>query len=326
MSLYSSRALSADTGQVLRPCTFPSTIHDDCARRPTPMDPSTSTSVTQQPRTRPSAPLSTLSPCPECSPARHAPAGHTYTHAHAHLVCQCHDSPPATSSAAMLATTHSSPRSAPTSLPSPPDSPPLDPYSDADLDSLSSFPSVSSSIFFSSGAGSSPHTHAQYQYQYADPHSGHLYVRRDQELDISPADGFIIPSLALPAALPHPTAYGQALGDASFLILGPAGANTGILAEYLADADDIVDVAAWETVEPEGSGGSRARVLRASTDWIEECDAHGLERFEGTANVALVELDSFDAAEKVCISSDPTWACLSPGFAYRIVPFPRLFA
>ena len=50
-------------------------------------------------------------------------------------------------------------------------------------------------------------------------------------------------------------------------------------------------------------------MLRASTDWFEERDAHGLERFEGSANVTFIELDSFDAAEKV-----------------RVVPIHRLVA
>lgn len=215
-------------------------------------------------------------------------------------------------------TAQSSPRSAPTSLPSPPDSPTLDPYSDADLDSLSSFPSLSSSAFFSSGIGSSPHLHAQYQFQYTHPQSGYVYhdahIQHDHgngHDDVGAAtSGFIIPSLSLPAALPQPTPYGQALGDVTFLLLGPAGAGTSSLAEFLADVDDIVDVAAWETIpapkQPNASqnangatSGRGTRVLRASTDWLEERDAHGLERFEGSANVTFIELDSFDAAEKV---------------------------
>ncbi|PAV18180.1 hypothetical protein PNOK_0666600 [Pyrrhoderma noxium] len=169
----------------------------------------------------------------------------------------------------------SSPRSA--ALPSPPDSPLLDPYNDADLDSLSSFPSVSSSVFFSSGMAS--------PIPYSHPHSGHL---RHYERDVDA--GLIIPSLTLPAALPQPTPYGQTLGELSLMLVGPAGAGKTMLAEFLADSDDIVDVLEWEDVE----GG---RILHASTDWVEEHDPHGLERFEGSSNLSFFELDGFSSSE-----------------------------
>ena len=183
------------------------------------------------------------------------------THTCQHCECRDHSSP------------HSSPYSA--SLPSPPDSPPLDPYTDADLDSISSFPSSSSSVFFSSSAGSprsQPHNH-------------------DHEAAHDDA-GLIIPSLTLPSALRQPTAYGQTLGDLSILLVGPSGAGKTALAEFLADADDVVDSVDWEDID----GG---RVLRVSTDWIEEHDPHGLERFEGSCNVSFTELDGFSSTDSV---------------------------
>ncbi|KAH8997921.1 hypothetical protein EDB92DRAFT_1307296 [Lactarius akahatsu] len=84
----------------------------------------------------------------------------------------------------------SSPRSS--ALPSPPGSP----------DSISSFPSLSSSFFFSSAAASPPYAHA--------------HIEQDREL----TQGLIIPSLALPAALRQPTPYGKTLGDIRLLALG----------------------------------------------------------------------------------------------------------
>ncbi|KAL5492874.1 hypothetical protein ACEPAI_4322 [Sanghuangporus weigelae] len=161
---------------------------------------------------------------------------------------------------------YSSPHSA--SLPSPPESPSLDPYADIDLDSISSFPSVSSSVFFSSSAGS--------------PHSQPRNLEQEH-------DGLIIPSLTLPSKLQQPTPYGQTLGDLSLLLVGPSGGGKTALAEFLADGDEILDVSEWEDID----GG---RVLRASTDWIEEYDPHGLERFEGAENVSFTELDGFDYA------------------------------
>lgn len=67
------------------------------------------------------------------------------------------------------------------------------------------------------------------------------------------------------------------------------------MAEFLTDADDIVDVGMWEDM-PSPLNSS---FLRASTDWIEEHDQHGLERFEGSSNVCLVELDGFSPSDNV---------------------------
>lgn len=68
-----------------------------------------------------------------------------------------------------------------------------------------------------------------------------------------------------------------------------------MLAEFLADSDDIVDVLEWEDVE----GG---RILHASTDWVEEHDPHGLERFEGSSNLSFFELDGFSSSENVRVN------------------------
>jgi len=59
---------------------------------------------------------------------------------------------------------------------------------------------------------------------------------------------------------------------------------TGLLLE---DNEDVVDVGQWEDAE-------YGRVLRASTDWVEHRDAHGLEQFEPTRNVEIVELPGYD--------------------------------
>lgn len=162
-----------------------------------------------------------------------------------------------------FASQQSSPRS--TALPSPPDSP----------DSLSSVPSVTSSFFFSSSAAS-PHTHS--------------HAHSDQ-LSASNA-GLIIPSLTLPAALQRPSSYGQTLGEVNLLFLGPEGSGKTALADFITECDDVVDVSEWEDFED-------GRVLHASSDWIEEHDMHGLERFEGTKNIRIVELKGFNVSDDV---------------------------
>jgi len=151
----------------------------------------------------------------------------------------------------------SSPRSS--ALPSPPDSP---------SDSVSSFPSVSSSFFFSSAAASPPH--------------GHGHPDRDS------TQGLIIPSLTLPAALRRPTVFGQTIGDIKLLVLGSKAAGRSYLSGLLIeDNEDVVEAGIWEQAEYGSS-------LRASTDWIEHRDAHGLEKFEPSRNVELIELPEYD--------------------------------
>jgi hypothetical protein len=167
----------------------------------------------------------------------------------------------------------SSPRSS--ALPSPPDSP----------DSVSSFPSVSSSFFFSSAAASPPHPHA------------HLDHIRD------PTQGLIIPSLTLPAALRRPTLFGQTVGDIKLLVLASKAAGKGFLSGLLVeDNEDVVEVGIWEEAE-------YGSVLRASTDWIEHRDAHGLENFEPSRNLEIIELPGYDTGDDVC-------PCFSLDFQY----------
>ena len=64
------------------------------------------------------------------------------------------------------------------------------------------------------------------------------------------------------------------------------------------DAEDVVDVSEWDQLSGEGESG---KVLRASTDWLEERDAHGLERFDGTKNVVVVELNGFERSDSVSV-------------------------
>lgn len=145
------------------------------------------------------------------------------------------------------------------------------------LDSLSesSLPSVSSSFFFSES-----------------PRSGNHSLH-----------DLIIPSLSLPPPLNQPTPFGQTLGLLRLLILGPQGAKksflTGLLLE---DNEDVVQVGAWEDWED-------AKVLKASTDWLELNDA---ERYEPTRNVHIVELPGYSddadvsrAHPFIIIISDP---------------------
>lgn len=160
---------------------------------------------------------------------------------------------------ASVSAANSSPSSA---LPSPPDSP--------SSDSVSSFPSVSSSFFFSSQAASPPHS---------QPHSGHL-----REL----TEGLIIPALTLPSALRRPTPYGQTIGDLRILVLGNQGAGKTFLTTLLLeDNRAVVEVGNWEDAE-------YGKVLYASTDWIEHKDAHGLEKYEPTRNIEIIELPGYN--------------------------------
>lgn len=150
----------------------------------------------------------------------------------------------------------SSPRSS--TLPSPPDSP--------STDSVSSFPSVSSSFFFSSVGASPPH----------------ILDARDS------TQGLIIPSLTLPSAIRRPTPFGQTLGDLRLIVLGSKGAaKTFVTGVLLEDNEDVVDFGTWEETE-------HGNILHASTDWIEHRDAHGLEKYESSRNVEIIELLGYD--------------------------------
>ena len=146
-------------------------------------------------------------------------------------------------------------------LPSPPDSP---------SGSISSLPSVGSSFFYSSAAASPPYIHAADE---PEDHSLRL----------------VIPSLTLPAALPHPSPYGQSLGDVRLLILGRKGIGKTTLANLLLELnDDIVHVSGWE-----------GNVLSASTDWLDLGDVGGLEKFEPALNVQITELPGYDPQRDV---------------------------
>ncbi|KAK7034539.1 hypothetical protein VNI00_012386 [Paramarasmius palmivorus] len=180
----------------------------------------------------------------------------------------------------------SSPRSS-HGLPSPPDSP----YSD----SVSSFPSVSSSFFFSSAAVSPPH-HSNDEGDHSSSVSGPV------------GPGLIIPSLTLPDAVKRPTAYGKTIGELKMIVVdgGGGGRNGGrsggsgreraaassLKTERLArmlleDNEDVVETAEqWEDIED-----TALRVLRASTDWVEHRDAHGLDKFEPARNIQIYEVD-----------------------------------
>ena len=97
----------------------------------------------------------------------------------------------------------------------------------------------------------------------------------------------------LPAPLRRPTPYGQTLGELRLLVLGSEGAGKGFLTGLLLDDnEDVVDVGRWEDAE-------YGRVLRASTDWVEHRDAHGLEKFEPTHNVEILELPGYDSTTDV---------------------------
>jgi hypothetical protein len=161
----------------------------------------------------------------------------------------------------------SSPRSS--ALPSPPDSP----------DSISSSPSFSSSFFFSSAAASPPHTHA--------------HTEHDREL----TQGLIIPSLTLPAALRQPTPYGKIVGDIRILAFGSADLGASSIAGLLLEGnEDVVDVGPSEATH-------HGLVMRASTDWVEHRDAHGLEKFEPTHNVEIVDVSRHASGGDVRLTS-----------------------
>ncbi|TFY52723.1 hypothetical protein EVJ58_g9853, partial [Rhodofomes roseus] len=161
-------------------------------------------------------------------------------------------------------------------------------------DSVSSFPSeISSSFLFSSGPGSPPHSGLT-------RHSSLPGESDDGDLHDS-TQGLIIPSLTLPAPAKRPTPYGQTLGDLRLLILAPrrAAASTALLtAHLLEDNDDIVELGVWEE-EAHGADAAapKVSVLRASTDWVEHRDAHGLEHTEAAHNVEIVELPGYDPSD-----------------------------
>ena len=185
------------------------------------------------------------------------------------------DDPSTSSSFVTLRMIHSPPHirsaslpSSPVSaLPSPPDSP--------SGGSVSSLPSIGSSFFNSSAAASPPHINAPN----GPPED---YAMR-----------LVIPSLSLPAALPHPSPYGQTLGDLRLLILGSKGIGKTTLVNLLLESnDDIVHVSGWE-----------GNVLTASTDWLDHEDNVGSEKYEPAQNVQITELPGYDPQGDVSVTT-----------------------
>lgn len=226
----------------------------------------------------------------------------------------------------VMVSTPSSPRMHALVLPSPPDSPGGSPSPSIDSASESSLPSVSSSFFFSSSAAGSPGRSHPSSYPSSHPHSDHEHEHdRDHDHDHQSRhhrgvheQGLIIPSLSLPDALRRPTPFGQTLGDIRILVLGAQGAGksflTGLLLE---DNEDVVDVGTWEDWNGAEAGiDVYGKVLRASTDWLEQHNVFGLERFEPTKNVEIIELPGYshDIDVSQLLSGEPhglIWFCIS---------------
>ncbi|KAH9931552.1 uncharacterized protein B0H18DRAFT_989936 [Fomitopsis serialis] len=61
--------------------------------------------------------------------------------------------------------------------------------------------------------------------------------------------------------------------------------------------DDIVELGAWEETHGADDAAPTVSVLRASTDWVEHRDAHGLEHTESARNVEIVELPGYDPSD-----------------------------
>ncbi|KJA26939.1 hypothetical protein HYPSUDRAFT_100267, partial [Hypholoma sublateritium FD-334 SS-4] len=62
----------------------------------------------------------------------------------------------------------------------------------------------------------------------------------------------------------------------------------------LEDNEDVVDVGTWEDWNGAEAGiDVYGKVLRASTDWLEQHNVFGLERFEPTKNVEIIELPGY---------------------------------
>ncbi|KAH8102072.1 hypothetical protein BXZ70DRAFT_51209 [Cristinia sonorae] len=156
-------------------------------------------------------------------------------------------------------------------------------------DSVSSFPSVSSSFLFSSTANTPPHVDLDLATHHTNTYSD----------DADPHE-LIIPSLILPSPLKRPTHHGKSLGDVKLLVLSRSSQSAEEVLRILSDeeCEDYVDVGRWEdlevgTVNYDSSPHERPKVLRVSTDWFEHRDAHGLEKYEATRNIELVHLPEY---------------------------------
>lgn len=98
------------------------------------------------------------------------------------------------------------------------------------------------------------------------------------------------------------------MGDLRVIVFGANGTGKRFLDSLLLeDNGHVVEVGSWEDftgtdgiddVDAAENGllGNREgiKVLRASTDWIEHRDAHGLEKFEPLRNVEFVEVLGYD--------------------------------
>ncbi len=91
------------------------------------------------------------------------------------------------------------------------------------------------------------------------------------------------------------------MGDVRILVLGNAdpSASSSIAAMLLEDNEDIVDATPSEVT-------NNGHVLvRASTDWAEHRDAHGLEKFEPTHNVEILDISKHASAGEVRLNVIP---------------------
>jgi hypothetical protein len=77
-------------------------------------------------------------------------------------------------------------------------------------------------------------------------------------------------------------------------VLGSQGAigHTLISGILIEDNEDVVEVGSWDAID-------HGALLRASTDWIEHYDAHGLEKYEPTRNVEILEVPGYEHADDV---------------------------
>ncbi|KAK7692982.1 hypothetical protein QCA50_004623 [Cerrena zonata] len=170
--------------------------------------------------------------------------------------------------------TNSHPASPHSSLPSP---------SSPSGDSVSSFPSVSSSFLFSSGPTTPPQIDVDLTGEPPETEGSHELV---------------IPSLTFPSPIRRPTPYGKTIGDVKLLVLSRSGVDAEDFIRVLADeqCEDYVHVGPWENLDLdylglEGSG----RHISISTDWVEHEDVHGLERYEPQRNINITHLPEYDS-------------------------------
>lgn len=158
-------------------------------------------------------------------------------------------------------------------------------------DSVSSFPSITSSFFFSSAAASPPHFPVS-----SSSSSSHHLPHGHSKLPQGEDAGLIIPSLELPAPLKRPKTYGESIGDVRVVVVG-TGCRELVDELLVVDEEEdgvIVDSGMWTEEEYVGS------VRRASTFWEDSG--------RGKGNIVFVAVDDWD--DSVC--SSPSTPFLSP--------------